>query len=82
MDGRVRVLRDHNRAARFARWLGDLRQDLRYGARQLRGAPGPSALIVATLALGIGANATMAGAVDRLLLRPPTSASPITSHGY
>ncbi|MEJ7813082.1 MAG: ADOP family duplicated permease [Gemmatimonadaceae bacterium] len=71
----MRVLRDHNRAARFARWLGDLRQDLRYGARQLRGAPGPSALIVATLALGIGANATMAGAVDRLLLRPPPHVS-------
>jgi predicted permease len=53
------------------RWARDLWQDLGYALRQLRHAPGVSALIVATLAIGIGANATMAGAVDRLLLRAP-----------
>jgi len=34
-------------------------------------APGATALIVLTLALGIGANTTMAGVIDRLLLRAP-----------
>ncbi|HEU4631070.1 MAG TPA: ABC transporter permease [Gemmatimonadaceae bacterium] len=53
------------------RWARDLRQDLGYALRQLRQAPGVSALIVLTLAIGIGANATMAGVIDRLLLRAP-----------
>lgn len=53
------------------RWARDLWQDLGYALRQLRQAPGISALIVVTLAIGIGANATMAGAIDRLLLRSP-----------
>jgi predicted permease len=53
------------------RWLDDLRPDLRYATRQLRRTPGFTALVVLTLALGIGANVTMAGAIDRLLFRAP-----------
>ena len=48
-----------------------LRQDLWYTLRQIRRAPGFAAAVVATLGLGIGANATMFGAIDQLLLRPP-----------
>ena len=48
-----------------------LRDDVRYAFRQLRRAPGFSAALALTFALGIGANATMFEIIDRLLFRPP-----------
>ncbi|MGH7718016.1 MAG: ABC transporter permease, partial [Gemmatimonadaceae bacterium] len=51
--------------------LEALWHDLTYAARQLRRAPGFTATVVLTLALAIGANATMFGIIDRLLLKPP-----------
>lgn len=57
---------------RSANWIEPLLQDVRYAARGLRLRPGFAAMVVVTLSLGIGANATMFGILDRLLLRAPS----------
>ncbi len=48
-----------------------LNRDVRYALRQLWRAPTFSIGVVATFAIGIGANAAMFDVIDRLLLRPP-----------
>jgi predicted permease len=52
--------------------LDDLRDDVRFAVRGLRRDKVMASFIVITLALGIGANAAMFSAVDRLLIRGPS----------
>jgi hypothetical protein len=66
---------------RRAGWLEDLRQDLGYALRGFRRQPGFAALVIATLGLGIGANATMFGIVDRILFAARLSEGPFARTG-
>src|SRR5262245_56930260 len=63
-------VKEQCRDARGTRWLEDLLQDLRYGARTLLNKPGFTLIAVVTLAAGIAANTTIYSVADALILRP------------
>src|SRR5262245_4691661 len=58
------------RDARGARWLADLLQDLRYGARILAKQPGFTAVAALALGLGIGMNTAILSVMNGFVLRP------------
>jgi len=57
--------------AQLSRWIDAFRQDLAYTTRRLRRDPRFSAMVVATLSLGIGASTALFSIADRLFFRQP-----------
>ena len=55
---------------RVGRLLGDFRHDVRYAIRSIAKAPGFAAIVVATLALGIGASTAVFSVVNSVPLKP------------
>jgi predicted permease len=68
--GGLAQVEEQYRSARGVPWLEHLARDARYGARSLAAAPGFTLVAIATLGLGIGANAAIFSVINAAFFRP------------
>ncbi len=67
--GNALLVKERTRDMHTIAWLETLGQDLRYAGRMLRKTPVFSAVVLGTLALGIGANTAIFTLVDAIMLQ-------------
>ncbi len=68
--GGIEQVKQQSRDSRGTKFVEDLLQDLRYAMRSFAKTPGLTALIVLSLAIGIGANTAIFSVTSTLLLKP------------
>jgi putative ABC transport system permease protein len=68
--GNTTLVKEEVRATWGSRRIETVARDIRFALRQIRRAPGFSAIAIATLALGIGGVTAMFSAFDAVLIRP------------
>ncbi len=68
--GNLAATRERSLDMHASVWLDAVLRNIRRGARSLLRTPGVSAAVIATLALGIGANSAVFSVIDAVLLRP------------
>ncbi len=78
--GNVGVLQEEAREARGARWLDALASDLSFAFRYFARNKATTAIIVAVLALGIGANTLMFSMFQAEMMRPPPAVPKDDAH--
>ena len=67
--GGVEQTKERVRTSRHGGWLDEIGRDVRYAFRMFARNPAFAVIVVATLALGIGANTAIFSLIDALMLR-------------